>query len=79
MYRRPKWAREARITMMDRGLKNKKVAQDLGLSPQHLSNIMTGYHQTGESTARRICDYLGIPYVPEDPAGKDSTAGSEAV
>lgn len=65
MNKRPKWAREARIVMMDKGMTVTKLAENLGVGTQYVSNILTGCRK-GESLAKRIFDYLQVPF---DEAG----------
>ena len=61
MSKRPEWAHEAKIAMLDRGVTQQKLADELGVSTQYVTNVITG-RQPSRKLARRICEYLKIAY-----------------
>jgi len=55
--------------MQDRNIS--KVAENLGITRQHLSNIIKGKSEPSNKLARRIDDYFGFREWPDDESRID--------
>lgn len=47
--------------MIEKGIGNTQLSEAIGLSPNHISSVITGYI-TSEPARKKICKYLGIKY-----------------
>lgn len=55
----PAWGKEVKKTLIDRDMKITELAEVIGLSRSHVTNIINGVFVFPE-IQQRICDYLGI-------------------
>lgn len=69
---------EFRIGLLRKGLSQNRLAQKIGLHPQHLSAIVCGYRKVKSQIRARISKELGIAenrLFPEAQYKKDATHG----
>jgi plasmid maintenance system antidote protein VapI len=55
-----RWTTEIQNQLDARHMKQYELAERVGISKQHVSDILTGFRECGQDTAQKICHALDI-------------------
>ena len=58
---KPLWAKKDEKKLIDKEMTKKKLSEEIGVSPQQVSAVMSGYILS-DTIAKKICNYMEIEY-----------------
>lgn len=58
---KPLWAKKVEKKLIDKEMTKKKLSEEIGVSPQQVSAVMSGYILS-DTIAKKICNHMGIEY-----------------